>query len=214
MKPRFTTYSVGITGNIGSGKTEVCNVFRALGARVIHADDLAKEIIAGDAGVRKKIRQTFGPEVFSPEGALDRKRMAHIVFSDQKEKLRLEAIVHPPTLQRIDAEISSAKKSGSHPLIVVEAALLFESGADRLMDFIIVVQSEEADAINRVMRRDGISRADARLRLESQMPEAEKAELADFTIRNSGDLSALQEKSKFFFSLITRMSPPTENVDE
>ena len=199
------TLAVGVTGGIGSGKTEVCKIFAALGAKTLSADDIAKEIVASDPGIRKKIANEFGPKSFLEDGTLDRKQMAARVFSDPKLKERLEAILHPPTLKKIENEIRSEKKSNRYPLVVVEAALLFESGADRMLDYVIVVDTPEETAIKRVMKRDATSDAEVRRRIQSQMPVVEKSDKADFVIHNSGDFKLLERNCKFLFSLLATL---------
>ncbi|HEV8539054.1 MAG TPA: dephospho-CoA kinase, partial [Bacteroidota bacterium] len=145
--------AIGITGGIGGGKTEVCRMFASLGAKVLSADAIAKEVIATDSQVRQSLRREFGKRAFLPDESLDRKFVADLAFGNDKLKNKLDSIVHPPTLGKIREEIQAARNSGSHPMVVVEAALMYESGADELFDYIIVVEADPRRSIERVVKR-------------------------------------------------------------
>src|SRR6266852_559548 len=104
--PSGTTLAIGITGGIASGKSEVCRIFATLGAKVLHADSIAKEIIATNPQIEKNIRRIFGAKAFLPDGSLERKRVARMIFTDDEMKADLNAVVHPSTLERIQSEIT------------------------------------------------------------------------------------------------------------
>lgn len=198
--------AVGITGGIGTGKTEVCKIFSSLGAGIIYADEVAKKLIETDPIIRKNIERQFGKTLFGSDGTFDRKQMAKLVFNDSRALDTLNAIVHPFALKKIDEEIEEAKENKHHPLIMVEAALLYEAKADRMFDYMIVVDAEENQQIERVMKRDHSSRDEVMQRVTSQMPNKEKTEKADFVIQNNGDRKTLELNCRFLFSLLTKMS--------
>lgn len=198
--------ALGVTGGIGSGKTEVCRILGSLGAKVLYADVLAKEVIAENAQVRQEIQRAFGHEAFLPDGKVDRKLIAALAFVDPELREKLNAIVHPPTLDKIRDEIRAQKDTCQHHIIAIEAALIYESGADKLFDYILVVEATEAQQIGRVVKRDKFLPGDVRRRMRAQMPPKEKSERADFIIRNTSDLKSLKLRCRFLFSVLERMS--------
>ena len=212
MKPVKTTLAVCVTGGIGSGKSELCRVFATLGAKVLYADTIAKEVISTNSEVRKNIVREFGEKAFLPDGTLNRELVSKLTFNDQGLRTKLDAIVHPPTLQKIREALLAAKHSRKHPMILVETALAYESGADELFDYMLVVEASEAQQIGRVVKRDKMLATDVRRRIMAQMPTEEKSAKADFVIYNTGDLKTLEANCKFLFSLFTKMSERNPEV--
>ncbi len=194
--------AIGITGGIGSGKTGACKIFASLGANVLYADVVAKKVMAEDKQVIAKIQTLFGISVLSSNEELDRRLMAKLVFSDKVLRDKLNAIVHPIVLSKISKEINIKRKVGKYPMVVVEAALIYESGADKMFDYVIVVNSSKESAIERIIKRDGMSKADVVQRMQAQMPVEMKLLKADFVIHNTGDLRLLEKNCKFVFSLL------------
>ncbi len=174
---------VGITGGIGSGKTTVSNIFRALGIPVYDADSRAKWLMAHDEALKKDLISNFGDKTFTPSGALDRKYLAGTVFGDPGQLRLLNSLVHPAVGE--DARKWHARLTGI-PYSLKEAALLYESGSFRDLDYVIVVTAPAETRVQRVMRRDGVSRDAVEARMRNQWPEAEKAARADFLIQNDG----------------------------
>lgn len=172
---------IGITGGIGSGKTTVSKVFEVLGVPVFYADDHAKRVMVEDDVLIAAIKQEFGSEAYFADGSLNRKYIANIVFSDAVRLEKLNAIVHPATFRTFDAWVAQV---GHVPYILKEAALLFEACSYKLCDKAIMVYAPLEVRINRVMRRDGISREEVLARNAKQMPDDEKIKLADYTIVN------------------------------
>ncbi len=179
--------TLGLTGGIGSGKTTVAHMFERLGATVVDADALAREVVAPGQPALDEIRAAFGPDVIRPDGTLDRPRLARRIFSDAGARARLNAITHPRIAQRMQQQIAAARAGGVEVLVAV-IPLLLENNRRELMDSVIVVAVDEATQEARLVHREGLPPAEARARMAAQMPLAEKARLADHVIDNSGNL--------------------------
>lgn len=171
---------VGITGGIGSGKTTVCRVFEILGVPVFNADDVAKSIMITNPTLIKGITERFGTAAYFPNGELNRKYLSGIVFQDAQALQALNELVHPAAIQAFK-DWSALQSS---PYCLHEAAILFESGAYKTCDYSILVSSPENIRMERVMKRDGITREKLSAIMNKQMPEEEKAKLANFVIEN------------------------------
>lgn len=183
--------TLGVTGGIGSGKSAfVARLGAHEGVRVVLADDVAKRLMAEDPEVRRRLVARFGPEVYGPDGALDRAAVAARVFADAAELAALNAIVHPSVRQALLDEIERAR-ADSVRLLVYEAALIFETGADRVLDRVALVDAPVETRLARVMARDGASREAVLARMRHQIdPEVARAR-ADLVVDNAGDLDAL-----------------------
>ena len=176
---------VGITGGIGSGKSTVAKVFEVLGIPVYYADDAAKSIMNDDEELKQKIKTQFGEEVYK-NGQLDRKALADIVFNNPAKLQLLNALVHPATLK--DAaqwmERHAVSAAQSTPYSIKEAALIFESGAQEQLDYVIGVYAPTPLRIQRTMQRDGVTRDEVISRMNKQIDETIKMRLCDFVIKN------------------------------
>ncbi|MDR0415207.1 MAG: dephospho-CoA kinase [Prevotellaceae bacterium] len=170
---------IGVTGGMGSGKTTVCRTLEAIGVPVFYADDEVKKMYESDAEVRAQLIETFGEAVYNG-GALNRKRLAEMVFGNDAALAALNAIAHPAVEKRFAAW--SAQQSA--PCVAQEAALMFESGAHRQLDKIVTVNAPEELRIRRVTQRDGCTRSEALRRMARQLSDAERAARADFCIVN------------------------------
>lgn len=180
---------VGITGGIGSGKSYVAKVFKALGVPFYDADKEAKELMNTNPEIRDALVRAFGREVYDAEGRLNRSYLASQVFKDKDKLDRLNAIVHPIVIQHgADWSVSQ-----TFPYSLKEAALLFESGSYKQLDYTILVTAPEDVRIARVMQRDSVSRQDVLDRMSKQLPDEEKRALADFIIVNDGVESLLPQ---------------------
>ncbi len=202
--------AIGVTGGIGSGKSQVCSILKESGASIVSADDLAKEIMQTNSEVRRRVVQAFGESVYVADGKLNRPQLAKIIFSEETSKRKINAIVHPYVVRRIRQIIQKEKARGQSGILVFEAALIYESGADKMLDFVIVVDAGEQERIQRVMERDKVSREEVLMRIKAQMAPASKARKADFVIVNDGDLRELETKVKFLFRLFMKMINSTE----
>ena len=172
---------VGITGGIGSGKSTVAKLFEVLGIPVYYADDAAKKIMNEDELLKQQIQKEFGKESYT-NGNLNRKYIADIVFANPKKLEILNSLVHPATLK--DAEDWMNKQIS--PYSIKEAALIFESGAQEQLDYIIGVYAPTPLRIQRTMQRDNISREEVIARMNKQIDETIKMRLCDFVIKNDG----------------------------
>jgi len=183
---------VGLTGNIGAGKSTVGRLFAARGVPVIDADDLLREIQAPGQPAHADIAAAW-PEVVAADGSIDRKRLGKIVFGDPDPAARrkLEAITHP-RIQELSRARAAALAAAGHALAIYEASLLIESGRDKELDGLIVVTAPEATRIARVVARDGVGEDDVRARMRAQLPQEEKLRRATHVIDNGGDRAATE----------------------
>jgi dephospho-CoA kinase len=172
---------IGITGGIGSGKSTVSKVFEVLGIPVFYADDHAKKVMTDDPILIEAIKSTFGKDSYLEDGSLNRKYIAKIVFNDERELAKLNAIAHPATFRAFDNWV---KKAGNVPYILKEAALLFESNSYKLCNKSIMVYAPLDMRLQRVMQRDNITRAEFEGRNSKQYPDKKKLEMADYVIKN------------------------------
>jgi len=184
---------VGLTGNIACGKSSVAEGLRALGAAIVDADEVARAVVEpGSPGLEAVVAE-FGDEVLSEDGTLDRGRLGAQVFGDDDARAKLNALLHPRIAVESGQRIGDLQDSGA-PYIVYEAALLVENGTHRAFSALVVVTLEEELQVSRLMARDGSTREEALARIHAQMPQAEKAAVADHVIENGGDFEALSER--------------------
>ncbi len=185
---------LGLTGSFGSGKSVVARMFAALGAIIIDADEIAKEVVKPGTPAFQEIVQAFGREVVDEQGALDRKRLAAMVFQDAAKCEMLNRIVHPRVRKR-ELELLSQYKD--NPLVVLSVPLLFENNMEHLVDKVVVVVVNEAERMRRLTeQQDGLTPDEIQRRLQAQMPQEEKRKRANFVIDNSGSLEEAQAQVK------------------
>ena len=180
---------IGITGGIGSGKTTICKVFETLGIPVFYADTVAKQIMTTDTILMQGIKATFGAESYFNNGTLNNKHIANIVFNNETELAKLNALVHPAVFRAFDEWDANLPKH--LPYSLKEAALLFESGSYKMCDKNILVTAPHALKIARVTQRDGTSEAQVLARMSKQFTDEQKIEMANFLIENSENQSII-----------------------
>ncbi|WP_367187072.1 dephospho-CoA kinase [Mucilaginibacter sp.] len=172
---------IGLTGNIGSGKTTVSKIFELLGIPVFYADDAAKKVMVTDQILIDSIKSTFGELSYFDDGTLNRKHIAGIVFNNVEQLAKLNSLVHPATFRAFDEWI---KEINNVPYILKEAALLFESDSYKMCDYSIMIQAPVEIRIKRVVQRDGLTREEVESRDSKQFSEDKKTQLADYIIKN------------------------------
>ncbi|MFD2145853.1 dephospho-CoA kinase [Mucilaginibacter antarcticus] len=163
---------IGITGNIGSGKTMVSKLFELLGIPVFYADVAAKDAMVTDAVLIAGVKEAFSNEAYLPDGALNRKYIANIVFNDDAQLARLNALTHPAVFRAFDAWVAGIKDA---PYVIKEAALLFESTSYKMCDYSLLVTAPLKERIARVTKRDGITREQVEAREAKQFTEDKNA---------------------------------------
>lgn len=196
---------IGLTGGIGTGKSLAAKRFAELGARVYHADELARQALEPGAVCYNRVIDTFGNGIRNQDGTINRKSLAQVVFSSEDMRKKLNDIVHPYVIETIIsiADQDCANESGA--IAIFEVPLLFESGADRQMDANIVVQCDLETRIDRIIKRDGVSREQALSRIRTQMPEEEKARLADFILENNSTEEALFHQIDLLYEVLKKL---------
>jgi dephospho-CoA kinase len=184
---------IGLTGQIGSGKSLAASLLEELGAAVIDADALAREVTAPGRPAYEEIVAAFGPGYLLAGGGLDRKALAALVFADEKARRRLNAITHPRIREEAKRLIAWYRAQGRE-LIVLEAALLIESGFNDMVDETWLITAPARQIYARVASRDGLSEAEIAARLEAQTPPKQQAGQADHIILNDGSEQSLRER--------------------
>jgi dephospho-CoA kinase len=197
---------VGLTGGIGSGKSTVAGMIRALGVPVLDADVIAREVVAPGQPALVEIAALW-PEVIGAEGALDRKRLAARVFSDPRARERLEAITHPRIQEAAIAQASALEAAG-HRLAFYEAALLVEAGRHRDFDALVVVTASPEQQLSRARARDGATDEEVRRRIGAQLSLEDKRRAATHVIDNSGDLEATRRQVEALVAALSAAAPP------
>jgi dephospho-CoA kinase len=190
-----------VTGGIGSGKSLVCSFFQKLGAPVLSADDIAKDLMTNDSGLRKALARLLGPEAYLADGSLNRKFIAERIFSAPALQKKVNALVHPKVAREIDRRMKAL--NGLTPYVIVEAALIYEAGLDAMLDSVVVVDAETEVRIQRVQERDRSSREDVEKRTEAQWSNKRKVQRADYVLRNNGSIHELGQNVRFLHTLFT-----------
>ncbi|MBI2487363.1 MAG: dephospho-CoA kinase [Deltaproteobacteria bacterium] len=185
---------IGLTGNIGCGKSVVARMFEELGARVIDADRIARLVVEPGESAWKEIVQTFGEAILNSDGTINRSKLGEIVFNDKEKREALNRITHPRIVERIKEVIEDFRKENVE-VVIVEAALIVEKGGMKpLINDLIVVTADEETQIRRLIERNALSREEALSRIKSQMPLSEKVKYATYVIDNSGTLDEMRKQ--------------------
>lgn len=183
---------VGLTGGIGTGKSTVARMLARRGAVVVDADDLARRAVAAGTPGYAKVVARFGDGILAPDGSIDRKRLADVVFSDPAARRDLEAIVHPEVARMFAEE--AARHRGTDRVVVYVAPLLVEAGRADDFDVLVVVTAPEEAQVARLVRDRAMTEEEVRARIAAQLPQEEKAARADLVIENAGSLEALERQ--------------------
>ncbi len=186
---------IGLTGSIGTGKSEAARQLEALGASIISADQVGHEAYTPQTEAWEQVVVAFGNGILQEDGEIDRRKLGALVFSDPDQLEKLNQIMHP-RMARMVADQIEALRGDQVDVVVVEAALLFEAGWDSLVEEVWVTDSPEKVVIERLKLRNGMSEEEARKRMSSQMGRIERLERSDYVIENSGDMAALESAIK------------------
>ena len=184
----------GVTGGIGAGKTTVCRLLRESGVPILEADPLAKELTNRLPEIRQALTAEFGADVYAENGELNKERLSEIVFSDPEKRRRVNQIIHPHVLQAIRHEAERLQREEGHELVGVEAALIYESGMEQMLDAVVVVTAPLDKRIAWLQQRNQLTRAEVEKRMQAQMPVAEKIKRADYVLENDGSLDQLRAR--------------------
>jgi len=175
---------VALTGGIGTGKSTASKILNELGAFIFDADKEAKNILKNNETIQSELIAEFGTDIMSGDEKIDNNKLARIAFQDQDHQLRLNSIIHPYVFQEIDKNFDDVLEKSAYDIFVVDAALIYESGADTHMDYIIVITAFLKVRMERALQRETLTRDEILKRMDLQWPEEEKIALADFVIHN------------------------------
>ena len=185
---------VGLTGNIASGKSHAVHVLAELGAHIIDADRVAHELMSPGTTTYAKVVEAFGEGILNPDRTIFRKKLGGIIFHDAEKRALLNNLVHPDVRTEILRRIIEMEKTSKRGIVIIDAALMVESGFYKVYDRLIVVHCEPALQLSRIISRDGLSVEEAKARIAAQMPAAEKLKYADYTIDTSGTFRQTHEQ--------------------
>jgi dephospho-CoA kinase len=197
---------VGLTGSIATGKSFVSGVLAGLGCRVVDADELARRVVEPGAQGLRAVVEEFGAEVLSADGTLDRARLGELVFGDARRRERLNSILHPLIYAEQDALLRRWEREDPRGVGVVDAALLIESGGYRRFDKLVVVHCRPEAQLERLMRRNSLSREEAERRIAAQMPQEEKLRYADFAIDTSGSFEETRARTEEVYGALRALA--------
>lgn len=183
---------VGLTGGIASGKSTVAAILRRLGAAIINADELSREVVQPEQGAWEEIIKTFGPDILQEDKTLDRRKLRKIVFDNPEARKKLEAIIHPRVRALAERRISELATAGSS-VIVYEVPLLFEAQIHLWLRPVILVACDLETQKKRLLERDHLTELEAQQHLDAQMSLEEKRKLADYVIENDGTPEELEQ---------------------
>lgn len=191
---------IGLTGNIGCGKSSLSKIFMDKGIDVVDADIVSRQIFE-DEELLQTVFEKFGPSIKNNDGSLNRKALGNIVFNDNEKLIELNNITHPRIKEKIFNQIRNIEEQGK-PIVILDGALLVETGYLDDVDKLIVVTCDEEIQIERIKKRDNCTKLEALSRIKSQMSQVEKVKYADYTIDNSGTIEELKNKAYKFMSYI------------
>jgi dephospho-CoA kinase len=195
---------VGLTGGIASGKSLVAKVFQDLGAHVIDADKIVHELLEPDQQAWEEVIGYFGPEIVFPDKTIDRKKLGEIVFKNAEKRAWLNQCLHPKVFAAYTTRVQHLRARAPDAIIVLDAALLIETGYHKKMDRIVVVYADEEQQMDRLTNRNRFSREQALARIRSQMPLSEKRTYADYVIENTGTREETEQQAREVFQKLKR----------
>ncbi|MFQ6607859.1 MAG: dephospho-CoA kinase [Fidelibacterota bacterium] len=194
---------VGVTGGIGSGKSVASIRLEELGAYRFDADKEAKEILRNNEQVQKDLIEEFSSDILSPDRTINPEKLARVAFANEENQAVLNAIIHPHVFDSIDNRYEEVSVKGEATLFVVDAALIYESGLDQHLDYVIVVTAQFGQRMRRALQRGKLTRDQIQKRMDLQLPEEAKAKMADFIIDNNRSEEDLIRQVDEIYSQIT-----------
>lgn len=197
---------VGITGGIASGKTTVARQLERLGASLVDADQIGREVVDSIPEVRDALSKSFGDSVFGADGGVNRRLLADRVFSDPAALGELNRIVHPHLLRELRSRVEGLLARAGKKVVVIDAALLVEWRADSWIDYLVVVEVDREKQIERIQARDGFSRDQAAQRIVAQVDPRMRARVADEILKNGGSLSDLVSAAEQLWKRLEAMA--------
>lgn len=197
---------VGLTGSIGVGKSFVAAVLQELGCHVVDADQTAREVVLPGTPGLAAVAQAFGPDVLGPDGTLDRPRLGALVFPDQEKRKLLNSLLHPFIIARQDELMSEWEREDPEGIGVIDAALMIESGGYKRFDKLIVVHCRPEVQLDRLMKRDGLTEAEAQQRITAQLSQKEKCKFADYLIDTSDGFDLTRARTAQVLSQLRELS--------
>lgn len=193
---------IGLTGGIGSGKSSVSTILKSWGAYIFDADKIAKRILNENESAQNEVITEFGTDVLGADGRIDKTKLSRVVFHDEDHQMTLNAIIHPYVFSKIDKEFDTVLHEGKHDIFIVDAALIYESGADSHMDYVVVITSQLGLRIERAMSKGDLSREEFLKRADLQWSDEDKIHLADFVIQNNGSEKDLLKETRRIYDLL------------
>ena len=210
MKKQKTKLLVGITGGIGSGKTFVCNKLAKKGFKVFYADTIAKNLYTSNKTLLKNIVKEFGEDILNYQGKINLSKFREVIFANKKNYSKINKIVHPLV---IDYIIKESKKS-IYDIVLIESALVFESGLDKDLDYVIMIYANKKTRVERIMMRDGAKKSEVENIMKYQIDDKQKLELSDFVLVNNKSEEQLDEQIDFLARLLKSLSKQKELYPE
>ena len=194
---------VGLTGGIGSGKSTASRYLESLGAFVLDADEEAKKLIMSNETVQHELISEFGTDIIDGTGRMNKNKLSRVAFQDEDHQQRLNSVVHPYIFNLIDKEFNRVFNDKKHGVFIVDAALIYETGFDAHLDYVIVVTAHLKNRMERALGRETLSREEILKRVDFQWPEEEKVNMADFVVHNDGAEAELQKNIESIIKKLT-----------
>ena len=194
---------IGLTGGMGTGKTLAASIFKELGAHILDADLICRKLVEPGQPALKEISECFGENILDKSRNLDRKKLAQVIFNDPNKKKILENILHPKVFAFEKEKYENICKINPSALVIIDAALLIESGNYKNMDKVVVVNTDEKNQMERILARGGLRKDEIISRINNQMPSQEKQRYADFILENSSDKLQLRNQIEGLYEKLT-----------
>lgn len=204
MKVKETAkLKVAVTGGIGAGKSAFCGFIEEAGYTVVKVDDISKDILASDTGVKKEIIRAFGEKSFKGNSP-DKKYLADIVFSNPSNVIKINSILHPKVIKKVETLLNESRMN--EPVIFAEAALIYEADMEKMFDYVVLITADERVRMDRKIKNDKFTEDEFRKRDENQIRDEEKMKRADFTFTNNGTQSELKVKAGLLVNILKGLS--------